>query len=490
MPLMPPPPEAGVLDPRIVETHTAVLFFLGDHVYKLKKAVDLGFLDQSRREDREALCHQEVDLNRRLAPDVYLGVVDLVDDQGTVVDHLVDMRRMPEDRRLSRCIERGEQVDDALRYIARAVTALHLRTPPDPVHDRRATLTAVWERWTAGFDQLRSLELDEPTAAAMTEMERLVDRYLAGRSALFDQRIAEGWIRDGHGDLQAEDVFLLDDGPRILDCIEFGDEYRWGDVLADVAFLAMDLERLGRPDLADDFLLLHRELSGDRWPATLADHDVAYRAHVRAKVGVVRAVQRAEPSGAGVQPYVDLALDHLRRAQVQVVLVGGTPGTGKSTLAEALGDRLGAVVLRTDEVRQRCDLGTGLDRYSPEAVTATYLETLLEARRLVGLGEHVILDATWGSALHRSLARAMASDTSCELTELRCTLPRAEADARIQRRRAAGGDPSEATVAVAAMLEARFDAWPEATEISTHGTPGTVADHAAGIVQGRAGRAR
>lgn len=471
-----------MLDPKVVETHTAILFFVGDHVYKLKKAVDLGFFDNRDRPAREATCHREVDLNRRLAPDVYFGVLDLVDEAGEPVDHVVDMARMPDDRRLSRCVERGDDVDDALRAAAHAVAALHAGSSHDPVHDRSATRDAVLGRWTDGFDQVRSLATDAATAEGMAEMEDLAVRYLAGRAPLFDERIRQGWIRDGHGDLQAEDIFLLDDGPRILDCIEFGDEYRWGDVLSDVGFLAMDLERLGRPDLGQMFLQLHRELCADTWPATLAHHYLAYRAQVRAKVEIVRSSQLGAPTAPAAAAYIGLANDHLRSAQVKMLLVGGEPGTGKSTLALQLSDRLGAVVLRTDEVRRRIPLGAGPDRYTPEAVTATYLELLLEARRLVGLGEHVILDATWSTQLHRTLARLAASETSCELTELHCTLPRDEADARIRRRSAEGGDLSEATVEVAAALAARFEGWPEATEVPTHGTPESVADRAAALV--------
>jgi hypothetical protein len=161
-----------------------------------------------------------------------------------------------------------------------------------------------------------------------------------------------------------------------------------------------------------------------------------------------------------------------------MVAVGGAPGTGKSTLAAELGDRLGAVVVRSDEVRRRLPVSGDGDRYTPEGVTATYHELLREARRLVGLGEPVVLDATWGSSAHRDLLREAAAATSCDLYELRCTLPAAEADERIRRRRAEGTDLSEVTVDVADRLAASFDPWPEATEIATGAPPAAVADRA------------
>ena len=455
----------------VVETHTAVLFFVGDRVYKLKKPVDLGFLDHRTREARLAACQQEVALNRRLAPDVYLGVLDVVDADGAPQDHLVSMVRMPDDRRLTRCLARGEDLDRSLRAIAHAVAALHEEVPSDPVHDELASPAAVRGRWEASFEQLRSLPVGDPDLTRrLARIEGLARRYLDGRSPLFEQRIADGRVRDGHGDLQAEDIFVLDDGPRILDCIEFGEAYRWGDVLADVAFLAMDLERLGRPDLGERFLALHRELSADRWPASLAHHLVAYRAHVRVKVGLLRAAQHDEPVPDEVAALVDLALRHLEAGRVRLVLVGGLPGTGKSTLAAGLGDHLGAVVLRTDEVRQRLAVAHPQDaaeRYRPESVAAVYREVLDEARRLLALGEHVVLDATWADEAERGRARDVAAETASELVELRCTVPRDQADDRIRQRAVAGDDPSEATPAVAAALAARFAPWPEAVAVST-----------------------
>ncbi len=455
----------------VAETHTAVLFFVDDRVYKLKKAVDLGFLDHRTREARLAACRQEVELNRRVAPDVYLGVLDVTDADGVVADHLVAMRRMPDDRRLARCVARGEDLERPLRAIAHAIAALHELAPPDPVHDQLASPEAVRGRWVASFDQLHDLPVpDADLARRLQRIEELALRYLDGRTPLLEQRIADGRIRDGHGDLQAEDIFVLDDGPRILDCIEFGEEYRWGDVLSDVAFLAMDLERLGRPDLGERFLALHRELSADRWPTSLAHHLVAYRAHVRVKVGLLRAAQHDEPVPAEVATLVDVALRHLEAGRVRLVLVGGLPGTGKSTLAAGLGDHLGAVVLRTDEVRVRMAVDQrepSGDRYRPEAVAAVYREMLDEARHLLTLGEQVVLDATWADEHERGLARDVAAQTSSDLVELVCTLPRDQADDRIRQRAVAGLDLSEATPAVAAAMAARFAAWPEAIAIST-----------------------
>ncbi|CAN5434188.1 AAA family ATPase [soil metagenome] len=465
-------PSRG-LAANVIETHTALVFFVGDRVYKLKKAEDLGFLDHRTREARLRSCRDEVELNSRLAPDVYLDVLDVSASDGRVLDHLVAMRRMPDERRLSRCVERGEDLEPALRSIGHSVETLHERSSRSEHHDANARRDAVRARWTQSFEQVAAVSGMLEDDSVVRRIQDLVHQYLAGRTELFDQRIDDGRIRDGHGDLQADDIFVLDDGPRVLDCIEFGADYRWGDVLADVAFLAMDLERLGRPDLGARFLALHRELTGDRWPQSLAHHYVAYRALVRAKVTMLRHAQHDEPFGHDVDALLELAVRHLEAGQVRLVLIGGLPGTGKSTLATNVGDALGAVVLRTDEIRRR--LATTDTDYSPGAVAAVYRKMLLEAEHLLGLGESVVLDASWSDAAERDLARTVALRCQGALGEIECRAPRAEAAARIDRRLRLGEDPSEATTAVATSMAARFAPWPEADRLSTTAAPELVA---------------
>ena len=464
----------------LAETHSAVVFFVGDRAYKLKKPVNLGFLDFRSREAREAVCHREVELNRRLAPDVYLGVADLVDPDGALCDHLVVMRRMPTERRLSALVTAGIDVDDHLWRLAHLLAAFHAGAERSPAADEAAGVDALTRRWAANTAELMPYVGGSIDVGEVEAVQGLAERYLAGRRPLFERRVAEGRACDGHGDLLADDVFCLDDGPRVLDCIEFDDRLRYGDVLADVAFLAMDLERLGRPDLAACFLGAYREHAGDTWPTSLAHHHIAYRAQVRAKVAAIRSGQGHAASAGEAEGLLDLARRHLDAGRVRLVVVGGLPGTGKSTLAAGLGDATGATLLRSDEVRkelaglapdQPAPAAFGEGIYRPEATADAYGELLRRAAVATGLGESVILDASWTDAEWRAKVHSLAEEGHTDLVELHCSAPPSVAAARIRQRAAAGGDPSDATPEIAAAMAAVEASWPTATKIDTSGSP-------------------
>jgi uncharacterized protein len=472
----------------VIETHVSWVYLVGDRAYKRKKPVRTGFLDFSTLAARRRACEEEVRLGKRLAPDVYVGVEEVPGPDWVVV-----MRRMPDDRRLSTLVAAGRDATDGVREVARRVAAVHLRCGRSPAADAAARGAATLARWEANHTELAALAglLRDPGLAERAVS--LAHRYVAGREVLFEERIASGRAVDGHGDLLADDIFLLPDGPRILDALEFDSALRAGDGLADVAFLAMDLERLGAPTLADRFLCWYAEFAADRWPASLAHFHVAYRAQVRAKVACLRAAQE----GRGEAPEADAllwqAVRHLEAGRVGLVLVGGPPATGKTSVAGKLGARTECVVLRSDEVRKElagiaattpavAPLLSGV--YTPAMTALTYGELLHRARGLLERGESVVLDATWADPTWRDEARRVAALTCAELIELRCAAPVAVATERARQR---GADASDAGPEIAVALAERFAPWPEAAIVDTDCTPVEASERAFATTVGRAG---
>ncbi|GIU84860.1 MAG: hypothetical protein KatS3mg008_1635 [Acidimicrobiales bacterium] len=455
----------------MAETHISLLLEQDDLVFKFKKPVDMGFLDFTTLEARREACMRELELNSRLAPDVYVGVAEL-SLGGAPCDYAVVMRRMPEERRLSNLV-RGRRADlhDCLEAVARRVADFHSRAERGEHISAFATSERQRMLWEANHEVLQRF------AGVVLPLDRVSDvlehavEYLDGRGELFRLRAERGRVCDGHGDLRAEDVFCLADGPRILDCIEFDDTLRYGDVMADVAFLAMDLEVLGSWDLAKTFLSAYRHWSGDVAPESLVHHYVAYRAQVRCKVSCLRGEQLAGEDRLSEEEaarrYLECAWEHLRRGRVRMVLVGGLPGSGKSTLARALADQTGWVLLSSDEVRREVAPPDPEARYAPDGVAAVYKTLLERAREATATGESVILDASWTSEEFRRQARSVAEGTRTALYEVICEAPLELMKKRVERRALRGSDPSEATPAVVDLLAGRFDPWPQALPIDT-----------------------
>jgi predicted kinase len=368
-------------------------------------------------------------------------------------------------------VETGVSVDDALRAVARLLARVHASAPRGEQISAEATRDAVLRRWTDSFDQVRPFHGRAIDAREANEIERRALRFLDGRERLFDARLGEGRAVDGHGDLMADDIFCLDDGPRVLDCLDFDDRLRWLDGLDDAAFLCMDLERLNAPRLGEHFLAWYSEYADDPAPPSLRHHYIAYRAFVRAKVSCLRWGQGEAGAAAAAGRYAEIALRHLNAGAVRVVLVGGLPGTGKSALSEALGDRLGFTVLGSDLIRKEladispdvsaaAAFGAGI--YTASWNRRTYAEMLKRARRLLAYGESVILDASWTSAQFRADAAALAEHA--ELTALNCHTHLAE-----ERLLTRTGGVSDADPAIAARMAETAAPWPDAVPIDTSG---------------------
>lgn len=484
-------PEAAA----VRETHTGLVVLAGDRAYKVKKAVRTPYCDFGSAALRRRALARELELNRRFAPDVYLGLGSFRLPGGSTTEPVLVMRRMPADRSLTAALSCAgpDERDELVRSVARAVADAHRRAPRgDP---GRAGPAALAARWSANLTELGELTADRAVQDRLAPMRTLAREYLAGRTELFGLR--EARVVDGHGDLLADDVYCLDDGPRLLDCLDFDDDLRQVDVLDDVATLAMDLDHHGMPGAARALVDGYRQSTGDDAPDSLLHHFVAYRAVVRAKVAALRGRQGAAGAAAEVDALSALGLRGLQAGAVRLALVGGPPGSGKTTLAGALAAATGARLLSSDLVRDDLDGGRpgdgarpgsgtggngtgggavrggtggyGTGRYTPERVAAVYTALLDAAGPLLGRGESVVLDASWTTAEHRLAARALAARRHAVCVELRCSVDPRTADDRIAAR---GPSPSDADAAVAARMRAAAAPWPEAVRIDTAGGPG------------------
>ena len=472
-----PSDSSGHLPAEIRETHCAWVILIGESAYKLKKPLDLGFVDWRSAESRRLAGEREVTLNRQFAPDVYRGVAEVRLGSDEPCESLVAMRRMPDERRLSLLVTSGADVGDDLRAVARLLAAHHAVARRSPRIDAAGRAPALRARWD---DNLAALAADRAlVGAALDEVARLAHGYIDGRGELLDRRVAEGHVRDGHGDLLADDVFCLRDGPRVLDCLEFDDDLRAVDALDDAAVLAMDLERLGAPEEAQTFLADFVEFAGGPCPPSLVHHYVAYRAVMRAKIAAIRVRQGDAEAHEQVGQLLSIGLRHLRTGQPTLTLVGGLPGTGKSTLAAAVADACGAAVVQSDRMRKEL-IGEDPNQahmepwesgiYRPEITAHTYEGCRQRAARLLAMGESVVMDASWSSASARQAAREVAHKTRSGLRELCCTVAPEIARLRIAARSLAEPQPSDATFDIAARMAPDFAPWPEAVPIDTSGS--------------------
>ncbi len=407
----------------LIETHISWVFLAGDRVYKIKKPVDLGFLDFTTLERRRFFCEEEVRLNRRLTRDVYLGVAELrgrdglgFGGHGPADEVAVVMRRLPADAMLDRLIAEGRVPPGLLEEVGTIVARFHAGAATGGEIDELGGEPTVRANWEENFAQTAGLPADVLPEDWRETIRRYVTEFLGREAARLAARVRDHHSRDCHGDLQAQHVCATEP-IQIFDCIEFNHRFRYGDTAAEIAFLAMDLERLGRPDLAFRFLNAYLEESGDYGAVPLLDFYRAYRAYVRGKV--LGFQLGARPGlAADARRLFALAAAYARRSpRPRLVVTSGVIGSGKSTVARAVAARLGAVLVRTDAVRKRlagvplterhaAAFGEGL--YTAETSRRTYAELLRIAGGLLAAGWPVLLDGAFSSAADRDAARRLA----------------------------------------------------------------------------------
>ena len=473
----------AALHAQVAETHTGLVILLGDVAYKVKKPVTTDFLDFSTPASRERACAHEVALNSRLAPDSYLGVGHFMPPRGGTPEPVIMMRRHPDEIRLATMVRTGQDVTAHLAAIAELLAAFHAGAHRGREVDEQARAEAVTARWqenTAELARYAAGVVPGLDAESVAEIASRAITFLRGRTQLLNRRIDAGRIVDGHADLQADDIFCLPTGPALLDCLEFDDHLRYVDVVDDAAFLAMDLEYLGRPDLAEFFLDRYLELADDDAPQSLRHLYIAYRAVVCAKVDCVRYTQDHPEALADARRHLEIARCHLRSGSVRLIMVGGGPGTGKTTLARGMARHLGAQVISTDDIRAEMVgrgeitgepgvLGEGL--YTPANIDAVYRAVLARAREGLADGHTVILDGTWSEPHHRERARSAAADSSAAMVEFACTATLEAAVTRIRSRTATTSQVTPEIAAALAGADPAHRSWPEAHRIDTTRAP-------------------
>jgi len=458
-----------------VQTHISHVFLAGPYVYKLKKAVRFPFLDARTLARRRMLCEEELRLNRHLAAPVYLGVLPItlepdgrfaLDGMGPPVDHVVWMRRLPGECMLDRLVEAGTADAATLGQLARMLADFHASTPAGPRVAAHAAPEALLASWRRVLGLAAPLVGGALPASTHTILASFGPAFLRHHDALLRARQAAHRIREGHGDLRAEHVCVIDapveaelphaplgTGIYAIDCVEFSHALRCNDVASEVAFLAMDLERLGRADLAGSFVDAYVVASGDPELRTLLPFYSAYRACVRGAVEGLKAaeaeVEPAERVAATIRAakYFALAQRHAWRAQGPALLVCcGLSGSGKTALATSLAEATGFAHLSTDVLRRQeppctgpAPYGTG--RYAPAARAAVYGRLCDEADATLAAGCGVVADGTFIRRADRAALAAVAARHGRPLLFLEC-----EADAATIRRRLDGriDGPSDA----------------------------------------------
>jgi len=456
---------------RLVETHCAWVLLTGQYVYKVKKPVNFGFLDFSTLEKRHFYCAEEVRLNRRFAPDIYLGVVTItgtpahpqLDGDGEILDYAVRMRQFPDNGLLSQLAARHaleavhidqlvHTLSDFHRGASRATAADSFGDPARAHH---------WVRENHQHIQPLLTPADQPdTVESLRQWSE--DEYVR-LTGLLQARKDAGAIRECHGDLHLGNITLIDGRVTPFDCIEFNPELRWIDVFSEVAFLLMDLDDHGQTQFANRFLNGYLQDCGDYAGLEVLRYYRVYRAMVRAKVAVLTRQQTETGSGdhdratAEYRRYVSLAQAYTTQDRAVMVITRGLSGSGKSTIARELCERTGMIQLRSDVERKRLaglsatessqsDTGTGL--YTADRTAHTYQHLGALAKTVLTAGYSVIVDATFLKRKHREHFRTLAAASGAPFLVLECSAENSELERRILSRHASRSDASEATLEV------------------------------------------
>ncbi|HDP90302.1 MAG TPA: hypothetical protein ENN42_10195 [Thioalkalivibrio sp.] len=454
-----------------IQTHISTVLLTGEFAYKIKKPLDLGFLNFASLADRKRYCQEELRLNRRLAPSLYLDVVAFtgspaspaVDGEGVAFEYAVKMRQFDQDTLLDRVLERGELSLARMDEIADRVARFHAEAAVAGADLPFGTSEAVYAPMAQNFEQLAPLITDPTQKDQLARLEAWTRQRYEELKPLLDARKRDGFIRECHGDMHLGNMALIDGELAIFDGIEFNDYFRWIDVMSEIAFLVMDLDDRKAHAHAHHVLNRYLERSGDYAGLRLLRFYQVYRAMVRAKVSSIRLSQGglAEDERARIlrayQGYADLAEHYTTLHRPAIAVTYGVSGAGKTTVSQAIVDQLGAIRLRSDVERKRlfdlppeADSKSGMNAgiYTPEASQQTYARLHDLCAVLAESGFLTIADATFLRRGQRAPFAALAERLACPYLVLEIGADNAELRRRVVARAAEGRDASEADLAV------------------------------------------
>ena len=456
------------------QTHMSWAFLAGDLVYKVKKPVHFAFADAFTLGRRYLLCREEVRLNRRLAPDVYLGVLPII-DQGSryilgesadsfhprVQEYAVHMRRLPDELMLDHLLRTDAVPADAMKTIAARIAAFHSAASA-AASLQYGSATAVQRTVIRNLEECRTHIVGMIGARAYQDIENYITVFIDSHRTFLNERAYKGRVREGHGDLRCEHV-CMNKKIDIIDCVEFDPALRYGDVASDVAFLAMDLDASDEAALSDKFITEYDKATADADLATLLNFYKCHRACVRGKVDSLKSLDHdlpddeREQAGKRGRAKFELAARYARRGRPSLIAVCGLVASGKSTIANKLRLRTGFEVLNSDRVRKqlasvpedfrsKSDYGTGL--YSPGFDQLTYSALLDEARDRLRKGRGVLLDATFKNPQHRAAVLALADETGVPALFVECRATEKQTISRLAERAKDVSEVSDATAEI------------------------------------------
>ena len=463
-------PEPG--DVEVIETHISAVFLVGDRAYKVKKPVDLGFVNFTTLAQRKHFCAEELRLNRRLAPDLYLDVCEITqsesgpqfEGEGEVIEYAVEMERFDQDSLMIHAERAGKLTFAHMDQLAELVADFHAECPTAPEDEPFGEPESVCLPVEENFRHLLHEHLPDDLRQRLVKIRDWTKSEHQRLQQTFTDRKAEGFVRECHGDMHLGNMILEDDRITIFDCIEFNDSFRWIDVLSEVAFCTMDLTDRGHPELAHHFLNRYLEITGDYAGLPVLPYYLCYRAMVRAKVTWLRIQQH--PGGheeevlwTELKEYIALAEQYAFDRHPQLIVMHGVSGTGKSFGGEQIVQELGTIRIRSDVERKRLGAqildedneAEGIDLYDPAMTVSTYgcLHFLAE----IGLkaGFSILLDATYLKESFRTQALQVADKVGVPVHILNLTADDEILRQRIRARQTFGGDPSDADTKVLDM---------------------------------------